>query len=355
MNELASRFCILQRRFVEFSERVPMLLRTWLSNQQTNFAEFPLDGLARHLFSLDSAAPPWLACIARCALEDQLSCVPYTKYGDSGNDTVVFCHIPATLAVEWPRCPSRTCAIGGRLTHDAAALQRRNSLLEVRVRELEARSLGSSSAALSHPSPRPITKATKTTKATHGRGGDHDDDDDSIEGTHAFLLEKRFEAEDAIAMLIRVQDEFEGRRRVLETLAKDQTRRFAEQRRSDARRARHELALAMEELTRLRAEVAHLRDAQGIQQQAEKAVAVVDSCPVVPKRALKLAGFWGVSHNDVLRITPHLVERFERVAGKRVAQPKDSQVCFPAKDQRVLIDVVLEVMAEHLPGYERVG
>ena len=81
----------------------------------------------------------------------------------------------------------------------------------------------------------------------------------------------------------------------------------------------------------------------------------VDNIPIVPRRALTLAGFWNLAPNDILSITPHLVTRFEGVSGSKAIQHANLQVCFPAKDKAVLIRVVVEVMAERLPNYTRTG
>lgn len=346
MDDLANRFCILQRRFVEFSERVPTLLRMWLSRQPVSSIEVSLDALADYLFVLEGMPPaadapqPWLRIIARCALEDQLSCIPFTSYGSAGT-SVVFHDVASTLFVEWPKY-TRTCVMAGLGTEDTDTLRRRNCMLEVRVQELETRL-----AAKKMSGPRtewaPPARALPCESAC------------TVENTHAFLLEKRFEAEDAIAMLRRFQDEIDERKRVLEVLVKEKCARLAEQRRADARKARRELAIAMNEIARLREELESLRTSVSAtvlsQQQADSA----DSGPIVPRRALKIAGFWGVSHNDILLITPHLIEKFEHITGSKAIRRKDLQVCFPAKDQQVLIDVVLKVMAEHLPQYARAG
>jgi hypothetical protein len=108
------------------------------------------------------------------------------------------------------------------------------------------------------------------------------------------------------------------------------------------------LALASEEISRLREEVDSLRSHAHPPKSSS-----VDKSPIVPRRALVLAGFWNVAPNDILSITPHLVARFESVSGSKAIQHANHQVCFPAKDKAVLIRVVVEVMAERLPCYTR--
>ena len=344
MDNLADRFFLLQRRFVEFSEQAHVLLRVWLSRQQVESLEIRLDCLADHLFSLEGiviserpAPSQWMKTIARCALEDQLSCVPYTQYD---SNTVVFSNIPSSLFMEWP-CYTRLCAVmseSRRLSREddeTAMLRRRNAVLEVRVGELEAK-LASGV--------KPLKRVSKTLAPVRLP-------EFTIEDTVSFLYEKRFDAEDSIALLKRLNEEFVGRKRVLDKLCSDQNRRFSEQRRSDAKTARTNLALAADQITRLRAEVEELKASAA---DSSSKTQSKDSAPIVPRRALVIAGFWNVTHNDVLLITPRLVEKFERVVGKTIRH-RDFQVCFPAKDQPVLIDLVAEVMAEHLPQYERTG
>ncbi len=349
---MARRFGILQCRFVEFSEQVHTLLRTWLSRQQVEHLEISLDSLANYLFSLEGiqtcpvdAMQHWLKTIARCALEDQLSCVPYTRYGSSGT-TVVFSNIPSTLFVEWPKY-SRTSIIAAQPADDVASLRERNSMLEVRARELEvklaAETLVPKKKNKSHHHHHRDTKLPSSSSSSTTAPQHHHHRPlpatCTAESTYSFLLEKRFEAEDAISTLQRVQAEFVERRRVLEMLNKDQTHRFVERRRADKKRARYEMALAMDEITRLRAEVERLKalnsaavstTVQSNNNNAQAgAAAAVDPCPIVPRRALKIAGFWGVSHNDILLVTPHLVKKFESMAGGgKIIRQKNMQEGF---------------------------
>jgi hypothetical protein len=319
MHELAVRFNFLQGRFMEFSEKVPALLRDWLSKQDSVTALVSLGGLADQLFPIDDESRQWVVTIACSALSDHLSRVPHVQCNGS---SVIFSNIPATLSVEWPTQAN----LHVRPTDDEMTLRRRNAFLEVRVAELETK-------AVAPGLPKyPVTPAPIRRFATS-------------EDTHLFLLEKRFEAEDAIAVLRRMQTEHIGRSFLVDSIGKDQARKFREKARMDAKKARQELATAVEEIVRLGREVESLRSSAKSTQ--------VDACPIVPKRALIIAGFWDVSHNDVLRITPHLVERFEN-AGKRAIKRKDSQVCFPAKDRETVISVVVQVMAEMLPHYKAV-
>ena len=320
MSELAERFDVLQHRFVDFSDKIPTLLRVWLSGQVVAVVGLSLDSLSDQLFPPCNDAP-WVKSIACFALSDQLACVPYVQCSGS---SVLFTDVPGTLSIQ--QWPARASIVLGRPTVDEIALRRRNAFLEVRVVDLEAKAAAPVLAKHSVPA-RLI----------------------STEDTLHFLLEKRFEAEDAIAVLKRMQTEHIGRSFVVDSIGVDQCKKVREQARVGAKKARHELAMAAEEIVRLGAEIETLRSSTKSKQAVD-----VDSSPIVPKRALIVAGFWNVSHNDVLRITPYLVEKFEN-SGKKAIKRKDSQVCFPAKDRETVINVVVQVMAEMLPSYSRVA
>jgi hypothetical protein len=330
MDELASRFRVLQHRYVDYLERTPMLLRRWLSlHVGVSRVEISVGRLACALFSFveDGSVPCWITMVACCALVDQLSCVPYIQF--ISGDVVLFCNTQATYSEQWP-IYSRTSVVS-RESPDMQLLIARNSILEVRISELE----NGLTEGVKLKFPRTVTLPVF---------------EPSLEECNTFLLEKRFAAQDAIVLLHRMQGEFIGRKRALDLMCSDMSKKHLEQRRGDAKQARVGLALASDEISRLRVEVESLKSASmssGVSDQ-------LDSCPIVPKRALVLAGFWNVSPNDLLRITPHLVSKFESfTGGGGVIRRNNLQLCFPAKDQSILIDVVVEVMAEHLPQYVR--
>jgi hypothetical protein len=327
MHGLAARFSVLQCRFSEFSETFPALLRVWLSRQESASVESTLESLVDALLALDhvrsvDAPLPWVKAIARSALSELLSSVPIVQFKES---SVIFSNIPATLSFPW-NIPARTRAFC-QPTDGEMALLRRNACLEVRVADLEAKAAGTH---------RPATPAPIREFSTS---------DDTL----YFLQAKRFEAEDAIAVLRKLQAEHGVRGGLMESIGKVQARRIREQARTDASKSRHDMAVATQEIIRLGAEVESLRRFT-VTKQAGSA----DSHPIAPKRALVIAGFWNVTHNDVLQITPHLVSKFED-SGKKVIRRKDAQVCFSAKDRAALIKAVVEVMAEHLPDYRPIA
>ncbi len=318
MDALASRFWVMQHRYVEFLARVSDLLRTWLMSQSVVSVEVSLECLTGFLFG--ESVDLWLKMVACCAVRDQLSCIPYVIIGSS----VVFNDIPATLSVRWPLY-SQMC-VTTRLPETAV----RNSILEVRVLELETKLMADGLLPKGPKTTPPVSTATDAT---------------------AFLLEKRFEAEDSIMLLRRMQAELVGRKRAMDAGCADLAAQHMERRQADAKQARLALALASEEISRLREQVSSLRSAMHPRKKAR----TIDDQPIVPRRALVLAGFWNVAPNDILSITPHLVNRFESVSGCKAVQHAKLQVCFPAKDKAVLIRVVADVMAEHLPHYSRTG
>jgi len=326
MIDLATRFWVLQRKYVEFLEKTPSLLRHWLERQSPVVGlQVSLEKLAHYLFYFDAKVDipvQWLHTMACCALRDQLSWIPNVQLSQS---SVTFSDIPSTLGIQWPL--HSQFFVATRLPDTEAMLRERNAVLSVRVLELETK-LNSGGLNLKMPrtsAPPPPAVAMDTL---------------------ALLLGKRFEAEDALAMLQRVQSEFVGRKRALDSACSELVRVHAEQRRTDAKQARLSLALSTEEISRLKTVVEKLRS-----RNTDK-LSLADTYPIAPRRALVLAGFWNVAPNDLLHVTPHLVARFERTVGG-VIRHGNLQVCFPAKDQAILIDVVVEVMAEHLPQYSR--
>jgi hypothetical protein len=393
MNELSNRFATMQRRFIEFSERAHVLLRMWLSTQKTCTVEVSVDCLTDYLFlslqgqmnhnqlMVDAVVvvnpPPmhWVKTIARSALVDQMGCVPNVEYGGGGS-SFIFKNIPATLAASWP-VYARTC-VAIQVSNEnnnnddyVSALRRRNSMLEVRVLDLETKLAAAASATTTTTGVSRFTKTMQTppqlsssSAVVVATAAAACTTTTTVKDTHSFLLEKRLEAEDSINLLRRVQGEFEGRKRVLDMMHEDQEKRHIETRRADAKKSRNGMALITDEIVRLRAELEVSKkefSQQQQQQQPSTAASVISGhsakeCflngPIVPRRALVIAGFWNVSHNDVLLITPHLVAKFESLDGK-IIKRRESQVCFQVDDPKVLIDVVIQTMSEYLPSYKR--
>jgi hypothetical protein len=106
----------------------------------------------------------------------------------------------------------------------------------------------------------------------------------------------------------------------------------------------------LEENQRLRDEVGSLRS-QLARRETQQLRA--EAPPIVVKKALNLAGFWNVHPNDVLMLTPRLVEEFERETGICPIHGAGVPVCFPAAERERLVDILARLMPRELPKYRR--
>ena len=146
---------------------------------------------------------------------------------------------------------------------------------------------------------------------------------DRPEQALAYLSETRLEALDAIAVLRKMQS--------------------AHRRQSESAR----MTAANAEISRLKREIEELRAGPS-----------EDSLPpnhrqcVLPKRALSLAGFWNLMPNDLLLVTPALIQAVA-ARGGTVIRREGRQVCFSDQDKPLLIDAAVETMANVLPQYKR--
>jgi hypothetical protein len=109
----------------------------------------------------------------------------------------------------------------------------------------------------------------------------------------------------------------------------------------------HETA-ANAEISRLKQELAALKAGGCLAQERRRE----GGGSILPRRALTLAGFWNVLPNDLLEVTPALIEAVEAKGGS-VVRREGLQTCFRGKEQRLVVDAVLEVMALRLPQYQR--
>ena len=201
-----------------------------------------------------------------------------------------------------------------------AYLAMRNAVLEVRVLELESKLKGAK---------------TTTTPASSGSTTTTWTIPTSEADVHAFLMEKRYEAEDAIHRL----------KSTLQNASTEEHKRQREERRAQGKQARRAGAAAEDEIARLQAEIELMRSSlvrTGVKAPTE------DLAPILPRRALTMAGFRNMQPNDVLTITPLLVDEFELEVGPALHQP-GVHVCFPAKDRDKLLKIVTRMMGIHLP------
>ena len=115
--------------------------------------------------------------------------------------------------------------------------------------------------------------------------------------------------------------------------------------------ARRREAVAQAEICRLRLELANLR-AEGCPGFTAQQRKRDESLPILPKRALSLAGYWNVLANDILTITPALVAAME-TNGASILRREGKHLCFYGKDRLLVIQVVMELMPQLLPHYQR--
>ena len=110
-------------------------------------------------------------------------------------------------------------------------------------------------------------------------------------------------------------------------------------------------AAANAEISQLKLELAIIR-AEGCPGYLARERKREDGSPILPKRALTLAGYWNVMSNDILKVTPLLVAAVE-AKGVSVMRRDGMHLCFFGKDRRVVIESVLEIMLQMFPQYQR--
>ena len=167
--------------------------------------------------------------------------------------------------------------------------------------------------------------------------------------THAFLLEKRFEAEDSIRTLQRLREEFILRERTLESQTTRMIQRLTTRNRIENMQMRQDLRMTTDDNVRLRTELHAQIPTDGPRPNRVDSVG-----PITPRRALKLAGFWEVSPNDVTNIIPLLAARYTSLTGK-AAERRGNQLCFSSHEMDIVIRTVVDVMLEFYPAYTRVA
>ena len=115
--------------------------------------------------------------------------------------------------------------------------------------------------------------------------------------------------------------------------------------------ARQREAAANAEISRLKLELAILR-AEGCPGYLARERKREEGSPILPKRALTLAGYWNVLSNDILAVTPSLVAAVESKGGS-ILRRDGMHLCFQAKDRQIVIAAVLELMPIMFPQYRR--
>ena len=115
--------------------------------------------------------------------------------------------------------------------------------------------------------------------------------------------------------------------------------------------ARQREAAANAEISRLKQELATLK-AEGCSGYLAQEKAREGGGSILPRRALTLSGFWNVLPNDLLEVTPILIEAVQAKGGS-VIRREGLQTCFRGNDRRLVVEAVLEVMALRFPQYQR--
>ena len=115
--------------------------------------------------------------------------------------------------------------------------------------------------------------------------------------------------------------------------------------------ARQREASANAEISRLKLELAILR-AEGCPGYLARERKREEGSPILPKRALTLAGYWNVLSNDILAVTPLLVAAVEAKGGS-VLRRDGMHLCFHSKNRQMVIETVLEIMPQMFPHYRR--
>jgi len=67
---------------------------------------------------------------------------------------------------------------------------------------------------------------------------------------------------------------------------------------------------------------------------------------ILPRRALSMAGYWNVDHNELLRITAALVDAVELRGGTVISRVQGKSVCFRASERDIVLAAVNDVMSQ---------
>ena len=311
LNSVADRFEILLRRYQAFSKEIPFRFQQWLCSAPTQkrvFATF--ESICSELFpdqlSITCADFPhrWMLPVASVALKHHvltLSCVELSeccsalRVIDSLQDNAKRSKYDSTT--------TDIITLRGIVT-DSMSAASRSAVLEVRVAQLESKLKGE--LGMEHS----IKRRKKLPPA-----------DMPAENVFVYLSECRAEAMDALT-----------------ALHKTHVRN---------RRQSEKLTAANDEITRLKAEIEALIQTQKTEQQENPT-----SAKILPKRALSLAGYWNLTPNDLLTVTPALIQSVEKRGGS-VIKRDGMHVCFSSQDKSILLEAAMETMGSVLPHYTR--
>ena len=317
LNSVADRFEILLRRYHLFSKEVPLRFQQWLRAAPTQKRVFAtLESICSELFpdqlSIVSVDFPhrWMLPVACVALKHYVSTLDCVELSECGR---------ALRVVEIEELPGKKAPHQGTVSElitlrgilvDSMSAASRSAALEVRVAHLESKLRGELIGIENNGlkkrkklSPLPLPETT-------------------TENVFVYLSECRAEAMDALTALHK-------------TNARN-------------RRQSEKLAAANDEITRLKAEIETMVQTQrAVEQQQEDT-----STKILPKRALSLAGDWNLTPNDLLAVTPVLIQSVEKRGGA-VIRRDGMHVCFSSQDKPILIEAAVETMGVALPHYKR--
>jgi len=329
LDAVSDRFEILLRRYQLFMRDIPGKFQQWLKtapSQKRVFSTF--ESICTELFpdmmSIDSADFPhrWIMSVACVALKHHAVDVRGVELSECGralrvvDDKIEEKPLKPKKTVEL--IESKDVLLLRNSLQDSISAASRTAALEVKVAELECRSKGLLPPSSSSCAPDLSTddKPCKKRKTSHTA-------DPITETVFAYLSECRAEALDALVALRKTH--------------------------RSAKRHAERVSAANEEICRLRAENEML---QKQKQLAEPPPSIAPNSVILPKRVLSLAGFWNLAPNDLLTVTPALIQSIEQRGGT-VVRREGMQVSFPKAERALLIEAAVATMAECLPHYRR--
>lgn len=312
---ISDRFEVALRRYHLFMKEIPGKFQHWLSTAPSQKRVFSaLDSICTEMFpDMMSIASPdfphrWTLPVACVALKHYVSTLPMShaiEISECGralrvvdNDALPF--KPTTVVSESKEVPLLRSSL-----LDSICAASRTAALEVKVAELECRPKGLL----------PLDKEPEPRKKRKFLAKDS-----PVENVFAYLSECRTEALDALVALRKTG--------------------------KSAKRHTEKLAAANAEISRLRAEV------ETLLRQQQPPPTLANTQVLLPKRVLSLAGFWNLSPNDLLLVTPALIDTVQQRGGT-VIQRDGMHVCFSAQEKPLLIEAALQAMADYLPQYKR--
>ena len=301
LDAVADRFETLLRRYQLLCKDIPMHFQQWLRSspaQKRVFASF--DSLCTEMFPEQLSVGPelpqrWMLSIACVALKQHV-------LRQTGLGVELSACGRALRVVDRDVAMKIPCEELAPLSDAVLCSASRIAALEVYVARLES--------GLTDDGDRKRARLMRPVP-------------DSLEQVLIYLSETRLEALDSIAVLRKMQS--------------------SHRRQSESAR----MTAANAEISRLKKEIEELKAGS-----AEESLPKNHRQCILPKRALSLAGFWNLMPNDLLLITPVLIQAVE-ARGGIVFRREGRQVCFSDKDKPLLIEVAVETMAHVLPQYKR--